>query len=462
MGEQTIAIIGAGPASLYAAEMLSKAGRHVVILNRDVKPGGLAEYGIYPTKYKMKSGLRQMFGKILADPHVHYFGNVTVGVGAPLDLPAVRSLGVSAVIVAVGAQGTKWLGLPGEGTPGVYHAKDLVYHYNRLPPFSEREFRIGQNVCVVGLGNVALDIVHWLTFEKKVARVTTVARRGPAEKAFTDKEMTIVGGTLDLDQVASEFAAITPNLQSVSQDPAALQAGFAAYKDNPLETETPSRFGMRFLRAPVAIAIDASGQVTGLVCDINELVQGEDGRIGIRATGRQETIACDTVIFAIGDSIEPSLGLPVDLASQTFATVPAPWAVHPDRSRYMVYDPATGEPVWGTFVMGWARKASDGLVGKARLDAITGCDEVMAWLQGEFPVRPEGTRPVDEIVSGLREQLTQAGVRFVDYPSLRRLAANEEQHAKQQGLPEYKHASNEVMLQICHLGNDALAASGSS
>ena len=42
-----------------------------------------------------------------------------------------------AVVVTAGAQGTKKLGIEGEDAVGVYHAKDVVYHYNSLPPFSE-------------------------------------------------------------------------------------------------------------------------------------------------------------------------------------------------------------------------------------------------------------------------------------------------------------------------------------
>ena len=42
-------VIGAGPAGIYASRQLAAAGAHVVLLNRDIKPGGLAEYGIYPT-----------------------------------------------------------------------------------------------------------------------------------------------------------------------------------------------------------------------------------------------------------------------------------------------------------------------------------------------------------------------------------------------------------------------------
>ena len=50
-------------------------------------------------------------------------------------------MGFQAILVTVGAQGTKWLGLPGENLIGAYHAKDLVFHYNLLPPFSNQEYQ---------------------------------------------------------------------------------------------------------------------------------------------------------------------------------------------------------------------------------------------------------------------------------------------------------------------------------
>src|SRR5690554_6274323 len=110
----TVAMIGAGPASIYAAEVLAKAGHQVVMLNRDIKPGGLAEFGIYPTKYKMKRGLRRYFDRVLSHENIYYAGNVRVGQEADVSLDELRELGFDALVVAVGAQGTKWLGLPGE------------------------------------------------------------------------------------------------------------------------------------------------------------------------------------------------------------------------------------------------------------------------------------------------------------------------------------------------------------
>ena len=121
-----IGIIGAGPAGLYAAKELAEAGVHVVLFNRDIKPGGLAEYGIFPTKHKMKEGLRKPFHRILAYPQVDYYGNCSVGEKGELTLSDLQTLGFDALICAAGAQGTKSLGLPGEDAIGVMHAKDLV------------------------------------------------------------------------------------------------------------------------------------------------------------------------------------------------------------------------------------------------------------------------------------------------------------------------------------------------
>ena len=74
-----VIMVGAGPAALYATGKIAAKGHTVLILNRDIKPGGLAEYGIYLSKHKMKEGLRKHFRQILADPRVIYFGNVQVG-----------------------------------------------------------------------------------------------------------------------------------------------------------------------------------------------------------------------------------------------------------------------------------------------------------------------------------------------------------------------------------------------
>ena len=197
-----VAIVGAGPAGLYAARKLVEGGARVVLFNRDIKPGGLAEYGIYPDKLKLKFGLRAQFQQILDLPAIDYFGNVTVCCGGIIVLEDLLESGFQAVLITTGAQGTKWLRLPGENLPGVYHAKNIIFHNNLLPPFSEKKYLLGKRVAVVGAGNVMLDVAHYLVRDRKVDEVIAVVRRGPGEVKFTRKEMETVARNLDLACIA--------------------------------------------------------------------------------------------------------------------------------------------------------------------------------------------------------------------------------------------------------------------
>ncbi|MBP8164946.1 MAG: NAD(P)-binding protein, partial [Anaerolineales bacterium] len=85
-----VAVIGAGPAGLFGARELANNGVQVVLFNRDIKPGGLAEYGIYPEKHTMKDGLRKQFRGALDNPNLEYFGNIVIGNQADMTLDELR------------------------------------------------------------------------------------------------------------------------------------------------------------------------------------------------------------------------------------------------------------------------------------------------------------------------------------------------------------------------------------
>ena len=102
------------PCRMAVAASLGKAGHEVIILNRDIKFGGLAEYGIFPSKLKLRGGLRKQYWELLTQPNVHYFGNVSIGKGKDLTVEDVRALGASAVVFSIGAQGTKAIGVEGD------------------------------------------------------------------------------------------------------------------------------------------------------------------------------------------------------------------------------------------------------------------------------------------------------------------------------------------------------------
>jgi len=214
-----VAVIGAGPAGLFAAEKLAACGYGVALFNRDIEPGGMAEYGIYPDKHTLKDGLRRQFHNILLSERIHYFGNVCVGEDRCLTIPQLLGWGIPAVLIACGAQGTKWLGIPGEKLKGVYHAKDVVYHYNRLPPFSTMPITLGKRVVIVGAGNVMVDVARYLLDQDQVEEVHICVRRGPAEVKFTKKELGTIIHAFDLAALGAEIERIAPLMREIGQDP---------------------------------------------------------------------------------------------------------------------------------------------------------------------------------------------------------------------------------------------------
>jgi len=189
---KSVFVVGAGPAGLFAAQKIALAGHEVFVFNRDIKPGGLAEYGIYPVKTTMKAGLRKQFSRVLSLPNVHYFGNVKIGSAYDVTLDNLKSLAPSALVVTCGAQGYNKLNLSGENAKGVYSAKDFVYHYNQLPPYASEDFSTGKRIAVVGMGNVAADIMRWLLEDSPARRteeVIVVARRDRMKPSSTKRNL---------------------------------------------------------------------------------------------------------------------------------------------------------------------------------------------------------------------------------------------------------------------------------
>lgn len=432
-----VAVIGAGPAGLYAAQHLAKAGIHTVVLNRDIKPGGLAEYGIYYTKYRMKRGLRKQFYKVLQMPNVDYFGNVTVGEGGDITLEELQELGVQAILATVGAQGTKWLGLPGEDLSGVYHAKDIVYHYNKLPPFSTEKFSIGNHVALIGVGNVMLDIARWLIRTLKVDTVTAIARRGPAEIKFDKKEMQAVFNNLDLDALDAEIKRVTPAMKAVNQDPTAAKDFIMSAEKRAKESVSSSIFNLNFLASPARILGDENGQVCGLEADETILIP-RNGDTKAKRTGEKRILDVDTVIFCIGDRVDDKFGLPVEW--NEFVKNPDP--VYPVNDiSYEAYDPKLNKPVEGIFMAGWSREASSGLVGIARKDGKCGAKALIKYLDSLSPLEDQTA-----VLDTLQRRIKQIEKPLVTEEDLTTLIAIEKTVAEKQGLEDFKFGSNQEML----------------
>ncbi len=431
-----VAVVGAGPAGLYGAQQLVNEGCHVVLLNRDIKPGGLAEYGIFFDKYKMKGGLRKQFQSILASDAIDYYGNLTVGTQGDMTLDELRTWGFDAILVTVGAQGTKWLGLPGEQLTGVYHAKDLVYYYNHLPPFSSQTYPIGRRVAIIGVGNVMLDIAHWAVRYLKVDEVYAIARRDPGAVKFTKKELETVAANLDLTDLAQEMERAAPVMAAVGQDvnTAYQFIRSALPKADPSVSDTI--FRLRFLLSPKRILGDDRDQVAALDLEENSLVLQPNGDTKAVGLGVMRTLPVDTVVFAIGDTVDESFGLPVKWSA--FVKHPQP-RFPVEGVSYEVLDPATGAPLDNIFVAGWSREASSGLVGVARKDGVRGATALVSYLRTQTSC---GNLTPVEVAGRLRALKPD----LVDKQEWLLLEAHEAHRAAVLGVPEFKFDTNEAML----------------
>jgi ferredoxin--NADP+ reductase len=430
-----VAVVGAGPAGLFGARELANQGVRVALFNRDIKPGGLAEYGIYPNKYTMKSGLRKQFRQVMDLPNLDYYGNVTVGEQGDLTLDDLRALGFQAILVAAGAQGTKWLGLPGEDLEGVYHAKDVVYFYNQLPPYRQQSFRFGKRCAVIGAGNVMLDITHFLAREEKVNEVVAIVRRGPAEVKFEKKEMEYVIDNLDLPTLDAEIERVSPIMQAVNQDPTAAREMILQALPKALPKVSDTRFRFEFLASPVQM-IGENGKLTQLEIEDNILIE-KDGDTKARSNGNKRRLDVETVIFAIGDKVDESFGLPVE------------WNefVKSDNPRFPIDGISFESTFEDVFVGGWSRKASSGLVGIARKDGTNASKAVLQYLQTK--------QPVEANVNAVLEKVKSLGKPIVMKDDIKKLEAAETAEAQKRNLEDFKFDSNEDMLQAMGLTETA-------
>lgn len=412
-------VVGAGPAGMFAARQIALAGYETFIFNRDIRPGGLAQYGIYPLKTKMKTGLRKQFEQTLALPNVHYFGHLQIGAAYDISLAELESFRPAAIVFASGAQGAKRLGLSGEDARGIYASKDFVYNYNQLESHVARDFSSYHHIAVIGVGNVAIDVARWL-LQDKPARYTEsvviVARRGPLEVKFDRKEIEHVEPYIDRSDLVAELERVKERCARAGQDVSpetVIAQHFPHLTDTPT-APTPARLSFRFLSSPKSFVANSEGRVTQMVVAENELIAKADGSTSARATHATATLNVDTVLFAIGDTHDPEIGLP--MGSEGYATRPS--ADQPDAASFEVWDPTSGKPRPGQFVVGWARKASTGLAGIARHDGEQGARQALAYVQ---------SAPDSDTLSAseIRDRLTSKGLRIADKQDLILLARAE-------------------------------------
>ncbi|RWA20789.1 hypothetical protein MBRU_03760 [Mycolicibacterium brumae DSM 44177] len=342
-----VAIVGSGPAAMYAAdEILTIPGARVRMYERLSEPYGLARFGVAPDHQRTRRVTRQ-FDTIREDPRLELILGTQVGV----DVTHEELLASHhAVVYAVGASTDRRLDIP--GAESSCSATEFVAWYNGHPDFADRAFDLSQpNAVVIGNGNVALDVARILTMDpealagtdiagyaldalrrSKIEEVTVVGRRGAEQSAFTVGELIGLCSTPGVDVVVAD-----EHLDSLpDSDPRA----------DILRGATP-RAGSRNRRVVLDYLLSPTAIDAGSVRFVrNELVPAPDGSMRVKPTADEHAIDAGLVLTSIGYRGVPVPGLPFDEASATV--------------------PNTSGRVQGmrrTYVTGWIKRGANGFIG---------------------------------------------------------------------------------------------------
>lgn len=247
---QKIAIIGGGPAGLSAAYYLATIGYKPTVFEKSAKPGGMMMYGI--PSFKLEKDVIDAEIDVLRELGVEI--KCGVEVGRDVTIQQLRDQGYEAFYIAIGCQGGRRPGVPGDQAAGTSIAVDFLHH-----ALEDESQRMEGNVVVVGGGNVAVDCVK------------TAKRFGAAK----------------VSMVCLEDRATMP--ASKNEIAEALEE----------EINICNSWG------PKEVKVDEKGHVTAIVFKKCLRTLDENGKFApVYDENDTMTLEADHIVFAIGQAIE--------------------------------------------------------------------------------------------------------------------------------------------------------------
>lgn len=427
-----VAIIGSGPAGIYTAEALVKQADQPVqvdVIERLPTPYGLVRYGVAPDHTSIKS-IANYLRKVLELPEVRFLGGVTLGSDVSVD----DLLGAyDAVVYCTGAMVDRKLGIPGEDLPGSVAATDFVNWYCGHPDVDPGRFRLDTSeVAVIGVGNVAVDVVRVLAKtseelratdvphevlqrlgESQVKAIHMIGRRGPEHAKFTLKELRELGELANADVCVRRDEAVVLGGGFPRQVQGNIKV-LQEWSDRP-PAGRPRRLDVRFWMRPVEIL--GADRVEGLRLERTRL--SEDGRVS--GTGEYETLPVGMVLRSVGYQSVPLPGVPF---SERTMTVPNEAGRVRDRE----------------YVAGWLKRGPTGVIGTNKSDAAETVRTLLADL-GDRP--PAGSGAIDALFAS-------RGVRPITYAEWLAIETAEAELAQSLNRGQrVKISGLEAMLRAC-------------
>jgi ferredoxin--NADP+ reductase len=451
MTEQTrplrVAIVGAGPAGIYAADALMKSDHNVSgpgvsidLFERMPAPFGLIRYGVAPDHPRIK-GIITALHKVLDKPQVRLLGNIDYG--TDIDLETLRRF-YDAVIFSTGANADRDLKIPGIDLDGSYGAADFVSWYDGHPDVPRTWPLDAEKVAVLGVGNVALDVARVLAKTgdellpteipanvydglkaNKATEVHVFGRRGPAQAKFTPLELReldhsptieviVAPEDIDYDEGSEKARRESKQVDMVAntlQDWAIRDVG-----------TRPHKLYLHFFESPHEL-LGEDGKVVGLRTERTEL----DGTGNVTGTGKYTDWEVQAVYRAVGYLSQNIADLPFD---ELAGTIPN------EAGRVQTLDGAT---VDATYVTGWIKRGPVGLIGHTKGDA----NETVANLLADSDGFAGATEPSEDAVVKFLED---KNVPYTTWQGWYRLDAHERSLGEPEGRERVKVVEREDML----------------
>ena len=374
-----VAVIGAGPAGIYASDLLAKQGVNIDLFEQMPAPFGLIRYGVAPDHPRIK-GIIASLHRVLDTPTIRLLGNIHIG--EDITIAQLHEY-YDAVLLATGAVADRDLDIPGENLNGSYGAADFVGFYDGNPRFHRTWNLTATHIAIIGVGNVALDISRILAKTANELHTTEIpdnvyqtlktnqathihifGRRGPAQAKFTPLELKeldhspSINVVVDPEDIDYDEASIAARRASKSQDLVCQTLEQYAMRD---PKDAPHTLHIHLFENPVEI-LGEDGNVVGLRTERMEL----DGTGHVHGTGKFTEWPVQAVYRAVGYRSEAITAVPFDHGT----------AVIPNDGGHVV-DPA-GEIVPGVYVTGWIKRGPVGLIGNTKSDAKETTDMLIA------------------------------------------------------------------------------------
>lgn len=416
-----VAIVGAGPAGIYAGDILSRTGLDVSIDLFETLPApyGLIRYGVAPDHPRIK-GIVNSLHEMLDGGSIRLLGNVTFG--RDLTLADARRL-YDAVIVATGASRDAALDIPGIDLPGSFGAADVVSWYDGHPDVPRDWPLNAREIAVIGNGNVALDVarvlaklpqdmlrtdipanVHAGLAASPVTDVHVFGRRGPAHVRFTPIELRELGEVPGVDTIVYEedfadAAGIDEVVAAAGTNQVKVMTRtMRGWLDRP-RTDASRRLHLHFWHRPVQVL--GTDAVEGVRFERTALRDG-----AVVGTGEFRDHTAQALYRAVGYVGSPVPDVPFDDERGV---------VRNEEGRVL---DDQGSPTPGLYATGWIKRGPVGLIGHTKGDAMETIEHLVSDLDG----LPRAADPDPDAVLAL---LQERGIQYTTWQGWLALDAHE-------------------------------------